>query len=422
MNKNGFFNRILSNDIVLMVLSLLLAFVIWFFINANSQTESNVTISNIPITIDLSKEAIDDGLQVFDLDDTTASVEVSGNRITVGSLSASDIQVVALQSNSIIAPGSHTLELTAKKVGVKTNYNFASNVSPSTVTVYVDKYKEKVFDITDDIVYKVEEGYYANSSLSETMVTVSGPETEILAIDKVVVQGTLDGSDGNSKKGMFDLIYLDKDGNELDIKMSDSDVHNVDVTLTPLPIMEVNLDVELVNAPKNYPSIGINPRRIKIAADKAVLETIKDKKVIIGTLNFAELSNENHLLSYDIVLPNGCKNLSDSLKTNVSIDLSGYESKKITVNNFTGVNIDLSEYNVVFNSSGIEITICGPSELIESINSAEVIPKVDFASKLDEIDKNSLSLELPVTFSFTKDYVNCWVYGDYTVSVNVTKK
>ena len=76
----------------------------------------------------------------------------------------------------------------------------------------------------------------------------------------------------------------------------------------------------------------------------------------------------------------------------------------------------------MFNSSGIEITICGPSELIESINSAEVIPKVDFASKLDEIDKNSLSLELPVTFSFTKDYVNCWVYGDYTVSVNVTKK
>lgn len=422
MNKKGIFNRILSNDIALMVLSLVLAFVIWFFINANSQTESNVTISNIPITIDLSQEAIDDGLQIFDGADTTASVEVSGNRITVGSLSASDIQVVALQSNSIIAPGTHTLELTAKKVGVKTNYNFASNVSPSTVTVYVDKYKEKVFEITDDIVYKVEEGYYANTSLSETSVTVSGPETEILAIDKVAVQGTLDGSDGNSKKGTFELIYLDKDGNALDIKMSNSDVITVDVTLTPLPILEVELGVEVVNAPKNYPSIGINPRKIKIAADKVVLDTIKDDKVIIGELDFAELSNKSHVLTYDITLPNGCKNLSDSTTTNVSIDLSGYKSKKITVNNFTGVNIDLSEHNVVFNSSGIEVTVCGPSELIESINSACVIPKVDFTSKLDEIDKNSVSLELPVAFSFTKDYANCWVYGEYTVSVNVSKK
>ncbi|MBQ8057902.1 MAG: hypothetical protein IJ275_06180, partial [Ruminococcus sp.] len=413
MNKKGFFNRILSNNIALMVLSLLIAFVIWFVINANSQTESNVTISNIPITIDLSQEAIEDGLQVFDGADTTASVEVTGNRITVGSLSASDIQVVALQSNSIIAPGSYTLELSAKKVGVKTNYNFASNVSPSNVTIYVDKYKEKVFDITDDIVYKVEEGYYANTSLSETSVVVSGPETEILAIDKVVVQGTLDGSDGNIKKGMFDLVYLDKDGNVIDVLMSNSDVKSVDVTLTPLPIQEVSLDVELVNAPKNYPTIGINPRKIKIAAEKAVLETIKNNKVIIGQLDFAELSNKEHVLTYDIVLPNGCKNLSDSTETSVSIDLSGYKSKKITVNNFTGVNIDLTKYNVVFNSSGIEITVCGPSELIDAINSGSIIPQVDFTSKLDDIDKNSVSLELPVTFGFTKDYLNCWVYGDY---------
>lgn len=422
MKNKGFLNRILSNNIALLVLSLLLSFGIWFFINANSQTESNVSISNIPISIELSEDAKDDGLQVFGAEDITASVEVSGNRITVGSLNASDIQVSALSSNSIIAPGSYNLELTAKKVGVKTNYNFVSNVTPSTINVFVDKFKSKTFTIADDLVYKVEEGYYANSSFSETSVTVSGPETEVLSIDQVVVQGTLEGVKDSTKTEEFDLVFLDKDGNVLDLRMSDTNASSIEVSLTPLPILEVELDLDVVNAPKSHPAVSINPRRIKIAAEQAVLDNIKDNTVTIGTLDFSDLTNKKNELTYDITLPNGCKNLSDTTSTTVSVDLSVCERTSVTVNHFNGANIDLSQYNVVFNSSGLDITVCGPSDLIDSIISSDIIAKVDFSGKLDEADKDSVSLELPITFEFTKDYANCWVYGYYTVSVSVTKK
>ena len=254
MKSNSKFRRFLSNDITLFVLSMVIAFAIWFVINANSQTESNVTISNIPVTIDLPQEAIDDGLEVFGAEDVIASVEVTGNRITVGSLSPSDIQVVALQSNSIIAPGPYTLELSAKKNSVKTNYSFASNVTPSNITVYVDKYKEKEFTIVDELVYKVEEGYYANSSLSETVVTVSGPETEVSSIDKVVVQGTLEGSVSSATSGNFDLVFLNADGEKLNLKMSTVSVESVKATLNALPILEVKLKVDAINAPKSHPA------------------------------------------------------------------------------------------------------------------------------------------------------------------------
>lgn len=422
MKNKGFFNRILSNNIVLLALSLLLSFIIWFVINANSQTESNVTISNIPIKIELSQDAINDGLQVFADPTITASVEVSGNRLTVGSLSASDIEVVALQSNSIIAPGSYTRELSAKKVGVKTNYNFVSNVTPSTLTFFVDKYKEKTIDISDDLVYKVDEGFYANSSFSETSVKVSGPETEVSAIDQVVVRGELSGTSGTTKTDTFDLVFLDKDGNEFEPNMLEADITTVEVSLTPLPILEVELDLDIIDAPKSYPAISMNPRKIKIAAEQTVLDSIVDNTIVIGTLDFSTLRNTKNELSYDIILPNGCKNLSDSTSTTVMLDLSVCKSKTVTVDNFTGKNIDLGEYNVVFNSSGLDVNVCGPSELIESINSGDIIAKVDFSDKLSGIDKESVSLELPLEFSFTKEYLNCWVYGDYTVSVSVTKK
>lgn len=422
MKNKGFFSRILSNDLVLMVLSLLLAFVIWFMVNASSQTESYVTISNIPITVELPQEAVDDGLEVFTVGEPTASVEVSGNRITVGSLTASDINIVALQSNSIITPGSYTLELQAKKVGVKTNYNFVSNVSPSNITVYVDEFKEKTFTITDDLVYKVEEGYYANSSFSESSVTVSGPKTEVMSIDKVVVQGELEGAGTTTREGNFELVYLDKDGNTLDINLCDTDVKSVKVTITPLPILEVELSLDVINAPKNYPAISINPRNIKIAAEQSVLDSIEDGVVTIGTLNFAELLNVKNELTYDIVLPVGCKNLSDTTTTNVVIDMSKYKTKTLTINSFSSSNIDLTKYSVVYNSSGIEVVVCGPSELISNINSSNVIAKVDFADKLDNLDKSAVSLELPLSLSFSNGYENCWAYGSYTVSVNVTQK
>lgn len=415
-------SRFLSKDATLMVLSLLLAFTFWFVVNASSQTDSNVTISNIPVTIELSKDAIDDGLQVFSGADTTASVEVSGNRITVGSLTPADIQVTAMQSNLIIAPGSYNLELSAKKNGVKTNYNFASNVTPSVITVYVDKYKEKKFDITDQLVYKVEEGYYANTSLSETSVTLSGPESEISAIDKVVVKGTMEGVVNATKTAEFDLIYLDKDDRVVNINMATASVASVQASLTPLPVLDVELEVDVINAPSKYPKITVKPDKIKIAAEQSVLDSIEDGVVNIGTLNFANLLNKDNTLNYDITLPNGCKNLSDSTTAKITIDLSSYDRKKLTVDNFSTTNIDPSAYSVVFNTSSVDVVVCGPENKIKEINSGDIIPIVDFKDKLDNIDKDTVSLELPFVFKFSNGFKDCYVFGEYTTNVNVTRK
>lgn len=411
-----------SKDITLMVLSVLLALVMWFFINAGSDVESNVPINNLPINIELSQEAKDDGLQVFSGDDTTASVEVSGNRLIVGSLTASDIQIIALDTNSIKTPGYYTLDLVAKKTSVRTNYNFASNVTPSTIEVYVDRYKEKSFDILDEIVYHVDTDYFNNSSLSETSVTVSGPETEVNSIDKVVVRGTMEGDVSKTTTDSFDLVFLDKNGEEIKIAMSDLSTSEVTVTMKPIPISEVNLTIDVINAPSDYPDFTLTPDKIKIAAEDSVLNSIENGKVDIGTLDFAKLANENHSLQYDITLPNGCKNLSGSTTAQVDIDLSGYSSKKITVDSFSTKNIDDKKYSVIFNSSGFEVTVCGPSDIVSGITSKDVIAQVDFTDKIDNTKGNSFSLELPFVFSFTTGFKECWVYGDYSVVVSVSKE
>ena len=421
MKSKTKFGRFLSNDITLMVLSVIIALCIWFAINAGSEVEGNVPINNIPVTVELSKDALEDGLQVFSKEELTASVEVKGNRLIVGSLTASDIEIVALDANSIVAPGKYELELTAKKTGVRTNYSFASAVSPDTIDVYVDRLKEKSFDIIDEIVYKVDNNYYNNSSMSETKVAVSGPETEVNAIDKVVVQGELEGRIGSTTSDDFTLIFLDKDGNKINTSLFKLSVNKVEVTMKPIPTKEVLLGIDVINAPKGAPKFTISPNKIKIAAEKDVLDGINNK-VVIGTLDYSQLNNKMHTLSYDITLPNGCKNLSTTTSAEILIDLSDYASKKIQLENFGTDNINRKQYNVLFNSGAFEVTVCGPQDLIDTISEKNIVPRVDFEKKLDDVNQDSFSLELPFKFSFTPDYKQCWVYGDYSVVVNVTKK
>ena len=424
MNKKFSLNKFFSNDITLLVASVIIAFAIWFVINANAQVDGTKTIQGIPITVELSKDAVDDGLEVFGLNDQKASVDVSGNRITVGSLDADDIKVEAFQAGTIIAPGSYTLELSAKKNSVKTNYSIASSISPKDVTVFVDKNTSKEFTITDEIVYKVDEGYYANSSLAESVVTVTGPETEVLSIDKAVIQGTLEGSIKDTRSEVYDIVFLDSKGQKLAIQYSKPSVSSVQVSLTALPTMDVELVVDTLNEPSAHPNLVVSPSTIKIAAEQSELDRIVDKKVSIGSLDFATLDNSKHTLEYGIVLPSGCKNLSDTTSAQVKIDLSEYNTKEVTLTEFIAENIDLDTYSVEFNTTSLDVNVCGPSSAVSDIDPSDIICKVDFTDKLDEDFKKSAnaSIELPFSFEVKKRFSRCWIVGNYTATVNITKK
>lgn len=422
MNNDSKLKRFLSHNMTLFVMSLIIAFSIWFIISASSETDTNVTVSDIPITIELPQDALDDGLQVFSGADVTASVEVTGNRVTVGSLTPSDIQVVATQANSIIAPGSYTLELAAKKTGVKSNYNIVSSVSPSNITIYVDRLKEKEFTIENELVYQVSDEYYAAASLSESTVTVSGPEAEIASIDKVAVQGTIEGEVKESQNIDKMLIFLDKDGNELNLTLSETNVDTVTVALTVLPVMQIDLSVDVTNAPLNFPKINISPNSIKIAGSKDVLNSIANNTVVIGNVDFSKLRNEKSSLTFDITLPSGCKNLNNDSTAKVDIDLSNFVKKELNVTNFKATNIDLSAYNVSFRSNSIKVTVYGPKDIVDKISTDNITAIADASVALKNNDAKSLEMPLSLTFSFEKGFETCWVYGSYTENVNISKR
>ena len=417
--------RLFSHDITLLVLAFLLAFVAWFVISMSEESEDTKTITDIPILVELPDTAVEDGLMLYGADDQKASVEVKGNRAILGSLTASDILVSANQSSSMISVGSYTLSLSAKQNSVKTNYTITKEkLSPSTITVYVDKEKEKEFTIDNQITVNLDDSnHYASVALSKSKVIVNGPETHVNQIASVAVIDTITPKEQTTTVNE-DLVFLDENGDKLYLPYVKTDIGTVETTITVLPISEVSLAVDVVNEPSEYPDVVIDPATVKIAGPQEMLDSIKDEddnKAIIGTLDFHTLKNEGNKQKFDITLPKGCKVISGETSATAYIDLNAYHST--TVNAKVASKLDTSKYTVEFASNNIEVTIDGPEDLIDSVSASDVSAVADFTGLLDSIKSgSSVSLSVPVNVTLSDDYSKCWVYGTYTVNVNVTKK
>ena len=109
MKKNSLFQRLLQHNQILFILSVVISVVIWIYMSSTSSTnDTTVTIGDIPIQVELSDEAREMGLQVFQAAEPRASVTVSGNRTILGMVNENDFTVTAAAS-SINATGNYTL-------------------------------------------------------------------------------------------------------------------------------------------------------------------------------------------------------------------------------------------------------------------------------------------------------------------------
>lgn len=427
MKRTSIFTRIFSHNIVLLILSFLLAFIAWFIINANSQTETNVTISNIPVQITLPDTAIEKGFQIFNDTEYTASVEVSGNRVTVGSLTSSDIAVTANQVSTIDHTDEYILPLTAKKTGVKSNYNIMSSVNPSSVTVFVDKFKEKDMPIDkQQMTVVIDEGYYSETTMSVDTVHLEGAASKIDEIDSVAIIDTITADESAPMTLQETLVFLDKNGNSIDLHYVTSDIKTVEVTVTSQPKKDVDLSLEVLNAPKGAPDVELSPSSISIYGPADQLSKIKNNRISIGTLDFSRLSNKAHRFPYDISLPDelrDCHIISEEADSvTATIDLSDYGVT--TVTDEIKARVDGSKYTAeIASNASVKLIVYGPEELLENITANDISVIADVTKMTDQLDTDkTVSLNVPLTVTLGSDYSECWVYASDPVNVNVTPK
>lgn len=411
------FRSLLGSNKFILIISVILSVCIWINMSLSSDNVSTVTISNIPIQINLSEVAIENGLQIFSGNDQTASVTVTGNRVALGSINPEDIVISAQTAGTITSTGNITLSLSARKTNASDNFEITSPVSPSVITIFVDYSKRTTLDIENRIRYNIADGYHGEVTLSADKITLQGPLSEISKVETVAIDGEIPGLLTKSAELQCDIKLYDATGSEVNSSMITTSENLITANVSVSPEKEVPLKVNFANAPSgihidNF--IAVSPKSIHVAGPADVLDKLE--YVSTEEIDFSTLRNKKSIHTLELNLPENCINLNENKTAKVTVDLSNFSkrtinSKKLSV---VGTNHDYN-YNVTTDS--LAVAVNGNKSQLGSLTSSDIICEID-ASKLDG---STGSLSLPVKIKIL-GADTCWAYGSYKANVNITKK
>ncbi|MBQ2442911.1 MAG: hypothetical protein II498_06160 [Ruminococcus sp.] len=415
MKKRSLSQLIFSKNYVIFILAVIISIGIWTYMSLNSSNDTTVTISNVPIQMDLSESSRNLGLQIFTDEKQTASVTVTGNRTILGSVTESDLTVTAAAS-SVNSSGNFTLPVSAAKKNLSSNFQITGS-TPSSVSVMVDYYKESTFQIQDKILFGVADGYYGATSLPYNSITISGPQTEVMKIKQVAAVASVEDNLLETTDVEADIVLYDENGNELSQKLLTMSFRTLTATISVLTEKSVKVEAGYVNKPSGLDLtnlVEIHPSGILLAGPDDVMKTLVSVKT--EEIDFSTLSDEAVTFNtLAINIPEKCKNISNNATAQVKIDLSGMTKKTFDVDTFKVEGLS-SAYKAEVTSKNISVTVIGPKSEIESLDADKITATISATGTAVKTG----SVEMPVTFRFD-GASSCWAYGKYTANLNISE-
>lgn len=410
-------NYIFSNNKLIFLFSLMISFVIWLIININSRDTLPITISDIPVSIQLSESAVKDGLKIFSGQNLKAQVDICGNKLILSQVKKDDIFITAPQAASTItSPGTYTLELTAKKAGVLTDYEFASGVQPNFITIMVDRYREAEFTVEPEIEFSANPSYFLGSTiLSSPSVVLSGPESEISKIKRIVVKKRIPQELESTFTAKMPIIMYDAYGEQIISETISSTASEIEVTIPVLTKKTLPIHPNFINAPEGFDlsdgSVGTSPNSLEIAGPQEQVE--KMNSIELDAIDFHKIDLQNNRFDLPINLPQGCKSLNNIYSAEVFIDTSKCKDKYLRITEFSFINMPEGKTAKVY-TDGIDVKFVGHANKIKSLSPSHVQAQINLSGKESMLG----SMEVPAKIVINS-VTGTWVYGEYLINIEV---
>ncbi len=440
MKRKLSFSSILHNDRLILVISLILAIVVWASVVYGPSNEQERTVSGVPVTVSLGEYATDTlNMQLVGGHDFVASVKVYGRRSVVEQLSAQDI-LLTVDTSSIIAPGTYSgLSIKATKNGKQTDFEILS-VEPAVTSLTCDIWTEATFEVqaqiagitsADETKYQLGTPVISSDAMQNSTITITGPKTEVDSIASILA--VVEETQVLSATQVFDatLKAVDVNGDEVDISHCtlNSDNAAVKVTVPILFYKRVDLQYTLLNAPDAYKDMSglvtFSPSYLELWGDEQTIADFEAQLYKLCTFNFDTLTQEKLQQQLTLNVPASLKILGSVETVTAKFNLNSITSKKL--------NLDLTDSNVKVINCPADVTvkpvektlnnivICGPANVIGRIRAKDLQVTVDVNNEITQGQRTLISrISVP-------NYPNVWIYyGDtatgYDLLATVAKK
>ena len=378
----------LSNNLGLKIIAVLFAIFLWWtVVNIDDPIQTRKYIVDVTVT---NPQIVEVAGKSFQVDESTkqVTVTVEARRKIIEQIKTTNIIATAdmreLQGSSVPVRISIT--------GYEGSY-VSAKAFPQNIQVNVEKTQEKEIPITTVVKGNVRDGYVvAETTVSPQTVEISGPESIVKKISKVVAQVDVTGL-AASRDVTTNLIYYDAADNEIKqtYLTSNCDETGVDVHVKvwKTKIVNITFDTSKITAASGYLFNGIEyePKTIEIAANSETLNALIALEIPAEAL-VRDGMNETEKVIIDIsqYLPEGVI-LVDQNATNVAVEIMvekiGTKSFSIPVRSVRIDGLD-EKFQLAFGpEQSVAIAFNGRSEHLDVLTDDGFVASIDLSGYVE---------------------------------------
>ena len=420
----GVFRAIFSHW-PLKLISILMAFSLWFVVVSTDNPVDDKTFSNIKVNL-LNTELLEQQGKVYEVldgSDVLRSVSFDAPQSVRSVIEAGDI-IAEADLNDLTAVSTVPITFSCPKYqGQVTNISGSINA----VRLNIENEQSRYLNITYNVVGEVAEGYLVGGiSLDQNRLQVTGPESKVSAIRRAVVNVDVSELTGNMSTRSNVVLY-DADNNEITASNVIKNIDDVRVTVDVYTVKQIPVEYEVSGEPaEGYKATGEVsgfPQQVKIAGPAAAVNGISRLTIPEADTDLTGLTgNLEKTLDLKRYLPSGLI-FADSDFT-PQIDITVYveeiQEKQITLrwNNMRVLGLPADFFYERPEGTALPVlTVRGLARDIENLTESALIGTVDVAGWMEDRRIAELTpgeYTLPVEFELAEGQEQV---GDVTVDI-----
>lgn len=373
----------MKRNILTALLSLLAAIALWVYVITVVGPEDQQTFRDIPVAFQGASALEEKGLMLLTEETPTVTLELSGNRMDLNKLSASNI-TVTVDLAKIYDPGKNAFSYNISYPGnVANDVITVQSRVPTGITLDVVRRAYKDVPVEVDFSGSLSAEYMKETpELEMETVRISGPEDVMEKIDSARIQIELIEDTKTTITGEFTYTLCDKDKNPVDakwIQVTSEGAETIGVIVPIKRVKEIPLTVKVVEgggATADNSSIVIDPLSIHVSGDEELLANLEELE--IGTVDLSNML-EDQELTFPITLPEGIVNETGITEATVKVSFPNLLLQSFTATKFNAINVP-EGMTATISAKELEVTIRGSRDVVESLTTEDITVTVDCAA------------------------------------------
>ena len=267
----------------LKLISLLLAFLLWFIVISIDDPVKSKTLTNIKVNLINTEELEEKGMvwEILDGTDVLRTVSFDAPLSVREVIESSDIIAQADLSEITVADTVAIEFICPKYSGQVTN--ISGNIS--NVKLQIESKVTKWIDIKPVLVGTLQEGcIIGNTILEQNRLEIAGPQSKISQVKEAVVEINVAGAGPGELSAKVDIHLLDAQGNEITYANVTKNTNAIMTTVEVHATEEIPVEYQYMGVPaEGYLETGVfdvSPQTVRIAGTTGALNRIN--KIVVS--------------------------------------------------------------------------------------------------------------------------------------------